>query len=302
MTMILKKNEQHFYQDGDCELKVENILFRVHKNILVLSSAFFSGMFSTAQPSKDELITVGGGSSGNSLSTIVRIDLRDDASDDIEKLLSFLYPNTFFEISWADVANLLRLADKYIVDTLNSGCVSFLKRSYEDEPLKALKLAEIYMIDSVYKESSKLVIDKFEQFFYDGPVLNNNLQGLSRRTQLKLQVQRQQYIEGLNKLFCDTVDRRFPPLATEHLRTKFEECVKDICTFPFQSPSYSWSLLHQVDCSRHFECREELKRLKPFISAKISNYFGCEYETLAWNKSVSKESELHYPFIELRDD
>ncbi|CAI2170473.1 10683_t:CDS:1 [Funneliformis geosporum] len=291
---MLIKSEVHFYDDGDCELVVGNLIFRVHKIILVLSSAFFNGMFSTAQPSKDELITI-----SQTGRTVARIELRDDAAKDIEKLLSFIYPNIFFEISWEDVENLLRLADKYIVETLTSACVAFLKRSYQEEPLQALKLAETYSISTVYKESSKLVLDKFEHFVYD----SNNLEQLSNQTQKKLKVSRQQYVEGLNKIFCVTVDRRFPPLATDHLRTKFEECVKDICTFPFQSPSYSWMKLHQVDCNRHFECREELRRLKPFINEKIIAFFGCKYESLAWSRSPSFETtEPCYPFIELRDD
>ncbi|CAB4378345.1 hypothetical protein RhiirA5_396896 [Rhizophagus irregularis] len=286
------KSEIHFYGDGDCELVAENLLFRVHKNILVLSSAFFNGMFSAAQPSRDELITI-----SQTGRTVARIELRD-AANDIEKLLSFLYPNTFFEISWEDVENLLRLADKYIVETLTSACVAFLKRSYQDEPLRSLKLAETYSIATVYKESSKLVLDGFEHFFYD----SNNLDKLSKQTQKKLKVSRQQYVEGLNKIFCVTVDRRFPPLATDHLRTKFEECVKDICTFPYQSPSYSWMKLHQVDCTRHFECREELRRLKTFIHEKIIAIFGCKYEPLAWARSTFDTTEPCYPFIELRDD
>src|ERR1051325_6424802 len=102
------KSEIHFHDDGDCELVAETSLFRVHKMILVLSSAFFNGMFSTAKPSKDELITIS--QSGNLTErTVPRIELRD-SSKDVEKLLSFLYPNTFFEISWEDVENLLRLA------------------------------------------------------------------------------------------------------------------------------------------------------------------------------------------------
>lgn len=295
-----RRSEIHFYDDGDVELTAENITFRVHKNILVLSSQFFNGMFISAKPSDDDLVV-----SSTTGKTIPRIYLRDDAAPDVEKLLSFLYPNTFFEISWDDVGSLLRLADKYIVETLTSACVAFLKRSYQEEPLQALKLSEVYRISSVYKESSKLVLDNFEQFFYEP----KNLVGLSRTTQNKLKVQRQQYVEGLNKLYCVTVDRQFPPLATEHLRSLFEECVKDICTFPFQSPSYSWMKLHQVDCSRHFECREELRRLKPFINERIATYFG-EYEPLAWSRTPPPSAspppantpEARYPFIELRDD
>ncbi|RHZ46045.1 hypothetical protein Glove_637g13 [Diversispora epigaea] len=295
---IGRRSEIHFYDDGDVELTAENITFRIHKNILALSSQAFSGMFMSAKPTDEDLII-----SSTTGKSIPRIELRDDAAPDIEKLLSFLYPNTFFEISWDDVASLLRLADKYIVETLTSACVAFLKRSYQEEPLQALKLSEVYRISTVYKESSKLVLDNFEQFFYEP----KNLIGLSRNTINKLKVSRQQYVEGLNKLYCVTVDRRFPPLATEHLRSKFEECVKDICTFPFQVPSYSWMKLHQVDCSKHFECREELRRLKPFINERITTFFG-DYEPLAWSRSQPSNTpppntpEARYPFIELRDD
>ncbi|CAG8511769.1 11785_t:CDS:1 [Acaulospora morrowiae] len=290
-----RKSETHFYSDGDVELVAEKITFRVHRNILELSSQFFKEMFMSAKPSAEDLVVIS--STGK---TIPRIDLRDDSAQDFEKLLSFLYPNTFYEIGWDNVSSLLRLADKYIVESLTSACVAFLKRSYQEEPLQALKLAEFYHISSVYKESSKLVLDNFEQLFYEP----KNLQGLSRTTQKKLKLQRQQYVEGLNKLYCVTVDRRFPPLTAEHLRSNFEECVKDICTFPFQPPSYAWMKLHQVDCSKHFECREELRRLKPFINEKISTFFGGEYEPLACSRNPSSAStpENFYPFIELRDD
>ncbi|CAG8649110.1 4490_t:CDS:2, partial [Racocetra fulgida] len=187
LSEVQRVAEIHFYKDGDIELLVEKIVFRVHKNILTLSSQFFNGMYQSATPSIEDLTAI-----SNTGVSIPRVELRGDAAPDVEKLLSFLYPNTYFEISWRDVANLLRLADKYIVETLTTACVAFLKRSYQEEPLQALKLAETYQIASVYKESSKLVLDDFEKFFYEP----RNLEGLSRSTQKKLKVQRQQYVEG----------------------------------------------------------------------------------------------------------
>ncbi|KAG9299414.1 hypothetical protein G9A89_009366 [Geosiphon pyriformis] len=290
----LKRSSVHFYEDGDCELIAETTVFRIHKNIISLSSIVFKDLFQSARPTSDDLTY--DFQTGRS---IPKIPLTDESMINIEMLLSFLYPNTFFEIDWEQVASLLYLADKYMIDTLTSACVSFLKRSFHEQPMNALKLAETYGLAPLYKESSKLVLDSFDHIFYDPRMLN----GLSKETVTKLKCSRQEYVEGLNKIYCVTVDRQFPgpSLLNEHLRTKFEECVKDICAFPLPSPSDSWRKLNQVDCSRHFECREELRRLRPFIREKVVMMFG-RYEPLQWkNSRNSYDEDTCYPFIELAD-
>ena len=280
------RSDIHYYSDGDFEMVAENIVFRVHKTILFYASAFFETMFSNVRPTESDMST--------DPFPVPRLYLPNEKAANLEKLLTFLYPNTYFEISWDDVSDFLYLADKYLIEKLRKACEAFLCRGFYDEPLQALKLAEQYRIASVYKESSKLVLNNFEHFFHNAAETSI----ISPLTIIKLKVSRQEYIEGLNRLYSRTVDREFPPLSSEHLRSKFEECVKDICTFPIPNPSDVWSQLHGVDCSRHFECREELRRLKGFIHEKIVEFFG-EYETLAARKSMNVDDIAYYPFIEL---
>ncbi|CAG8746758.1 3616_t:CDS:1, partial [Ambispora leptoticha] len=289
LNTMTQKSSLHFYEEGDCELIAETTCFRIHKNIIALSSMVFKDLFASVSPTFDDMNI-----DQQTGRLIPRIPLTDESASNIEMLLSFLYPNTFFEIDWNSVADLLHLADKYIIDTLTAACVAFLKRSFHEHPMTTLQLAEKYRIAQLYKEASKLVLNSFDHIFYDP----RRLQGLSKSTETKLKVQRQEYVEGLNKIYCVTVDRQFPPLQADHLRSKFEECVKDVCTFPLPAPSETWRKLHRVDCSRHFECREELRRLKPFISEKIIMMFG-RYEPLLWKKSSYDDDDLYYPFIEL---
>lgn len=290
---MFRRSDAHFHDKGDIELIVEGVTFRVHREYLAMGSRFFMGKLTSARPSSDDEM----GEEVSTRTSVPRMRLTDVSAQHIEKMLSFLYPEHFIEIDWDDVADMLRLAKLYQIEKLRLACEAFLRRSYREEPLRALALAERYGIQDVYKESSKLVLNDFEHLFYD--VAADGSKELSRDTQVKLKVSRQEYVEGLNKLYSVTVDRQFPPLSSEHLRTLFEKCVKDLCTFPLPRPAETWRQLHQVDCPTHFECREELRRLKSSIHEKITALFG-QYEPIAWQRSRSSpDPNLYYPYIEL---
>ncbi|CAG8690449.1 3107_t:CDS:2 [Funneliformis caledonium] len=138
----------HYHEkDGDIFLKAENTIFLIHKTFLSLSSEFFKDLFKLAKPSSNENVNIIDGTT---------IEMNGETSESIERMLSFIYPNTFVEITWDNVED--------------------LKMFYYHLPL-----ADKYSFPKVFKESSKLLLDDFQKYRSD-PTYDE----LSQRAKLKL--------------------------------------------------------------------------------------------------------------------
>nr|CAG8520438.1 6443_t:CDS:2 [Entrophospora candida]CAG8571532.1 3716_t:CDS:2 [Entrophospora candida] len=124
----------HSYSDGDVILTVEDTSFQLHISILSLASKVFEKMF---------------------------------LSKSFQDFLSFIYPTNNLRISWGNIDDMLRIADRYEVSSLFDRGFEFLEREFYFKPLYSLLLADRYNIPVVYKESSKLVLDNFTTFRLD---------------------------------------------------------------------------------------------------------------------------------------
>ncbi|GBB84853.1 hypothetical protein RclHR1_11430001 [Rhizophagus clarus] len=150
--MSQQNNQIHYYIDGDVLFIVEDTKFRVHKNIIGLASKMFNDMFTCATPTQSD--------SDN----IPEVELEGESSKTFENLLSHIYPNTFIDINWVNIAEFLRFSEKYIIDSVLLSAMKFLEREFRKNPLYSLFLADRYHFKSIYKESSKLVLDKFPEY------------------------------------------------------------------------------------------------------------------------------------------
>lgn len=131
------KHTDLWFCDGSIVLRAEDTLFRVHKSQLARHSAFFRDLFSLPQPSAD--------SATSASPTALTIDTTNeiegcpvlrlfDTAEDVENLLMALYdgPN-FGKNDSADfrmVSGILRLATKYLVDSLRTKALVHLSRAW----------------------------------------------------------------------------------------------------------------------------------------------------------------------------
>ncbi|CAI2163825.1 2704_t:CDS:1 [Funneliformis geosporum] len=149
MTENNSNSSVHYYDDGDILVTVQDVTFRIHKNILSIASKVFRDMFTCAISSKED---------------IPSIILTDTSSTTFENLLSYLYPHKFIPITWENIIEFCQLADKYEFVMVIEAADNFLKAHFQEKPLVSLVLADSYGFKYVYKESSKLILDNLLQY------------------------------------------------------------------------------------------------------------------------------------------
>ncbi|RIA86336.1 BTB/POZ domain-containing protein [Glomus cerebriforme] len=139
-------NNKHNYSDGDVIIKVDSILFKVHRNILSLASTTFSDMFTNAISYNQ---------------SIPEITLENESETNFENLLSFIYPKDYIAIDWDNVEEMFRISHKFTINSVFTAAKVFLTNKFEENPLLALYLSEKYEFKELFKEASKLVLNNF---------------------------------------------------------------------------------------------------------------------------------------------
>ncbi|CAG8563900.1 5905_t:CDS:1 [Funneliformis mosseae] len=197
MTVAMSESHKiHYYENGgDIFLKAEDTIFLLHKSILSLASEFFEDLFKLSKPSSNENVNIIEGTHQSS-NTFATIEMNGETSESIERMLSFIYPNTFIEITWDNVKDFLRISDKFIISKLTKSCSVFLLQHCQEEVLLSFTLAERYNLGTLFKESSKLLLDDLQKYRSE-PIYDE----LSERTKLKLMDTWFHYTNSLHKYF-----------------------------------------------------------------------------------------------------
>ncbi|KAG1732482.1 hypothetical protein EDB19DRAFT_1929180 [Suillus lakei] len=116
------KHADLWFCDGSIVLRAEDTLFRVHKSQLARHSAFFRDLFSLPQPNTT-----------NEIEGCPVLRLYDPA-EDVENLLTALYDGPNFgkndPVDFRMVSGILRLATKYLVDSLRTKALVHLNRAW----------------------------------------------------------------------------------------------------------------------------------------------------------------------------
>ncbi|CAI2163705.1 16958_t:CDS:2 [Funneliformis geosporum] len=226
----------HYYEkSGDIFLKAENTIFLLHKIILSIASEFFDDLFKFSKPSTNEIVTIIDGTQQSS-NTFPMIEMNGETSESLERMLSFIYPNTFVEITWDNVKDCLRISDKFIINKLTKSCSVFLLHHFQEKVLLSFTLADKYSFPKVFKESSKLVLDDLQKYRSD-----STYDELSPRTKLKLMDSWFHYTNSLHKYFKIISERSTKndceikfPCSRWKSKTKIEELFKNYEQLEFQ--------------------------------------------------------------------
>ncbi|CAG8625684.1 2684_t:CDS:1 [Acaulospora morrowiae] len=235
---MTEKNSIHYYSDtGDVILQAENTHFLVHKLNLSFASEFFNDLFTHGTPGSSTEAAVKTDSIVSSTETsseIPIIMLNDENAKTIEDVLSFIYPNTFIRITWENVEEMLRLADKFFITKLTKTCESFLENDYNRNYLLSFQLADRYRLRKVFKESSKLVLDGMEEYRY-----SEHFQELSINTRMKMLDSGFRYYSGFGLLEQNN-EMKKQLVVVQNTNRYFQDIFKSLNIYPQPRPSAFW--------------------------------------------------------------
>ncbi|KAH7928895.1 hypothetical protein BV22DRAFT_1110181 [Leucogyrophana mollusca] len=131
------------------------------------------------------------------------IVLKEERASTFHDFLKFVYPHLECTITWNNVEGLMNISHKLCVPTLQQECLTFLLTHAAGKPIKAMRIAELFEEEELYRESSRFVLDN------PGGWSEQELSTLSHDTLLKLEKRRNWFLERVLKL-------GLTPLAKEY--------------------------------------------------------------------------------------
>ncbi|KAG8884139.1 hypothetical protein FRB97_005122 [Tulasnella sp. 331] len=97
--------------------------------------------------------------SSHSRSMIATIHLREEKAPIFHDFLKFVYPHLDCTITWYNVEGLMNISHKLVVPTLQQKCLEFLLTHAAGKPIKAMRIAELFNEEELYREASRFVLD-----------------------------------------------------------------------------------------------------------------------------------------------
>jgi len=97
-------------------------------------------------------------------------------------------------ITWNNVEGLMNIGNKLCVPSLQRICLNFLLTHAAGRPIKAMRIAELFEEEELYREASRFVLDN------PGGWPEQELNTLSSETLLKLEKRRTWFLERVLKL------------------------------------------------------------------------------------------------------
>ncbi|KAI5121577.1 hypothetical protein M0805_000756 [Coniferiporia weirii] len=123
-----------------------------------------------------------------------KIVLKEEKASTFHDFLKFVYPHLECSITWNNVEGLMNISSKLCVPALGKQCLTFLLTHAAGKPIKAMRIAELFEEDQLYRESSRFVLDN------PGGWNESELSTLSQETLLKLEKRRNWFLERVLKL------------------------------------------------------------------------------------------------------
>ncbi|KAJ6475286.1 hypothetical protein C8R47DRAFT_1142916 [Mycena vitilis] len=177
------------------------------------------------------------------------IVLKEERASTFHDFLKFVYPHLECTITWNNAENLFNIANKLCVPNLQRDCLKFLLTHAAGKPIKALRIAEIFEEEELYRESSRFVLDN------PGGWNEHELDTLSRDTLLKLEKRRNWFLERVLKLGLTMVAKEYQCCATcpdpascaRTLEEKWKQAYHATFRFGPPQPSMVFRYLRQLE-------------------------------------------------------
>lgn len=136
------------------------------------------------------------------------IQLKEEKAGIFHDFLKFVYPHLDCTVAWNNVEGLMNISHKLVVPSLQSACLQFLLTHAAGKPIKAMRIAELFEHDELYRESSRFVLDN------PGGWSESELSTLSQETLLKLEKRRNWFLERVLKLGLVPIGRDYQCCST----------------------------------------------------------------------------------------
>ncbi|KAE8249117.1 hypothetical protein A4X13_0g5334 [Tilletia indica] len=177
--------------------------------------------------------------------------LEEEQPSTFQSFLSAVYPHLRLAVSWRNIGNLMTFSDKYGVNPslLYEPCRTFLEASLTGNPIEAMRLAEHFGLQGVFKEASKHVLDLYAVWS------TSELSVLSKETLLKLERKRSWFLERLLKLSVSNPQRDFEcqalcphqEVCAEALQQRWNAAYNAAFRFGPPQPTSVWKHLRELE-------------------------------------------------------
>lgn len=270
----------HIYPDGDILIIVDNVSFKVHKSILSLASVVFKDMIDHASSCEEE---------------IPILVIEQENAQDFNDLLSFIYPQTYVSITQNNIERLLRISDKFIVESLIIACKKFLENNLRRDPMLPFLLADTYNFKSLYKESSKLILNNYQKFIHE-PLFKR----FSEKARSSLNERYIKFFFGLCSISNGTILKDYIHKCSNskhHNVLEVELKNRVIKNLPPSPSTIYKKIFFQIDGDYNRKCNNHFTNT--YIPAKVGDLLG-DFEALG-DGAVGTVGVIHdqkYIFIE----
>ncbi|KAF8647041.1 hypothetical protein AX16_006878 [Volvariella volvacea WC 439] len=177
------------------------------------------------------------------------IVLKEEKASTFHDFLKFVYPHLECTITWNNVESLMNISHKLCVPALQRECLNFLLTHAAGRPIKAMRIAELFEEEELYRESSRFVLDN------PGGWSEHELNTLTKETLLKLEKRRNWFLERVLKLGLTMVAKEYqccptcpdPPTCARLLEEKWRQAYHAVFRFGPPQPSMVYRYLRMLE-------------------------------------------------------
>ncbi|KIP11642.1 hypothetical protein PHLGIDRAFT_99474 [Phlebiopsis gigantea 11061_1 CR5-6] len=177
------------------------------------------------------------------------IVLKEEKASTFHDFLKYVYPHLVCTITWNNVEGLMNISHKLTVPALQRECLDFLLTHAAGRPIKAMRIAELFEEEELYRESSRFVLDN------PGGWTEQELSTLSSETLLKLEKRRTWFLERVLKLGLTQVAKEYqccstcpdPPTCARLLEEKWRQAYQAVFRFGPCQPSIVFRYLRTLE-------------------------------------------------------
>ncbi|KAJ7594852.1 hypothetical protein C8J56DRAFT_1023330 [Mycena floridula] len=207
------------------------------------------------------------------------IVLKEERANTFHDFLKFVYPHLECTITWNNVENLMNISHKLSVPSLQRECLKFLLTHAAGKPIKAMRIAELFEEEELYRESSRFVLDN------PGGWSEHELNTLSKETLLKLEKRRNWFLERVLKIGLTMVAKEYQCCGTcpdsancaRLLEEKWKQAYHAVFRFGPPQPSMVYRYLRMLEgvspplSLTHLSCQTTAKA---FIATLFDRMFS----------------------------
>ncbi|KAF8224965.1 hypothetical protein L208DRAFT_1308217 [Tricholoma matsutake] len=177
------------------------------------------------------------------------IVLKEERANTFHDFLKYVYPHLECTITWNNVESLMNISHKLCVPALQRECLTFLLTHAAGKPIKAMRIAELFEEEELYRESSRFVLDN------PGGWSEHELSTLSQETLLKLEKRRNWFLERVLKLGLTMISKEYQccptcpdsPACARLLEEKWRQAYHAVFRFGPPQPSMVYRYLRMLE-------------------------------------------------------